>query len=54
MVEVRNRYGVGIGVFDNLQRMIRSGEEADMGKASGMFKDITMDLNMPFLLIYSA
>ena len=51
MVEVRNRYGVGIGVFDNLQRMIRSGEEADMGKASGMFKDITMDLNMPFLLI---
>jgi replicative DNA helicase len=51
MEEVRNRYGVQFGVFDNLHRMIRSGEESDMGKASGMFKDLTMDLNIPFLLI---
>ena len=51
MEEVRNRYGVQFGVFDNLHRMVRSGEESDMGKASGMFKDLTMDLNIPFLLI---
>ena len=51
MKEVRNRYGVQFGVFDNLQRMIRTGEEADMGRASGIFKDITMDLDIPFLLV---
>lgn len=51
MVEVKNRYGVGIGVFDNLQRMIRTGEESDMGRASSVFKDLTMDLNIPFILI---
>jgi replicative DNA helicase len=51
MVEVRNRYGVELGVFDNLQRMIRTGEESDMGSASGLFKDISMDLNIPFLLL---
>ncbi len=47
----RDRYGVGIGVFDNLQRMVRSDSEADMAKASGMFKDLVMDLNIMFLLI---
>jgi replicative DNA helicase len=51
LVEVRNRYGVQFGIFDNLQRLVRSDSESDMGKASGMFKDITMDLNIPFLLI---
>jgi replicative DNA helicase len=51
MEEVRNRYGVQIGVFDNLQRLVRTGEEKDMGQASGIFKDITMDLNMPFILV---
>jgi len=51
MKEVRNRYGVEFGIFDNLQRMIRTGEESDMAKASGMFKDITMDLDIPFLLV---
>lgn len=51
MEEVRNRYGVQFGVFDNLHRMVRSGDESDMGKASGMFKDLTMDLDIPFLLI---
>ena len=47
----RDRYGVGIGVFDNLQRLVRSDSEADMAKASGMFKDLVMDLNIMFLLI---
>ena len=51
MVEVRNRYGVEIGVFDNLQRMIRSGDESEMGRASGMFKDLTLDLKIPFILV---
>uniref|UniRef100_A0A6H1ZSQ6 Putative helicase n=3 Tax=viral metagenome TaxID=1070528 RepID=A0A6H1ZSQ6_9ZZZZ len=51
MVEVRNRYGVEIGVFDNLHRMIRSGDESEMGRASGMFKDLTLDLKIPFILI---
>lgn len=51
MKEVRNRYGVGFGVFDNIQRMIRTGEEADMSRASSMFKDLVMDLNIPFMLI---
>lgn len=51
MVEVRNRYGVQFGIFDNLHRMIRSDVESEMGKASGMFKDLVMDLNIPFLLV---
>jgi len=51
MKAARDRYGIEFGVFDNLQRMIRTGEEADMGKASGMFKDLVMDLNIPFILI---
>lgn len=51
MEEVRNRYGVELGIFDNLQRMIRTGEESDMGAASGLFKDISMDLNIPMILL---
>lgn len=51
MVEVNARYGVELGVFDNLHRMIRDGEESSMAKASGMFKDITMDLDIPFILV---
>jgi KaiC/GvpD/RAD55 family RecA-like ATPase len=51
MLEVRNRFGVGLGCFDNLQRLIRSDRESDMGKASGMFKDLVMDLNIMFLLV---
>jgi len=51
MKAARDRYGVEFGVFDNIQRMVRTGEEADMGKASGMFKDLVMDLNIPFILI---
>lgn len=51
MEAVRNRFGIEFGVFDNLQRMVRSGDESDMGQASGLFKDITMDLDIPFLLI---
>ncbi len=51
MKEARNRYGVQIGVFDNLQRMVRTGEEKDIGAASGVMKDIVMDLNMMMILI---
>lgn len=51
MVEARNRYGIQFGVFDNLQRLVRTGEEKDMSQASGIFKDITMDLDLPFVLI---
>ena len=39
------------GVFDNLQRMIRTGEEKDMAQASGAFKDLVMELRIPFLLV---
>ena len=49
--EARNRYGVEFVVFDNLQRMIRSGEESDIGAASAVFKDISMDLNVVMMLI---
>lgn len=51
MVEVRNRYGVELAIFDNFHRMMRTGREYEEGKASGMFKDITMDLGIPFILI---
>jgi len=51
MVEVVNRYGIEFGIFDNIHRMIRDGEESSLAKATGKFKDITMDLNIPFLLI---
>jgi len=47
----RDRYGVRIGVFDNLQRMVRSDKESDIGKASAIFKDIVMDLNIMFILV---
>ena len=47
----RDRYGIGIAVFDNLQRMVRSDKESDFAKASGIFKDIAMDLNIPMILI---
>ena len=51
MTEVVNRYGVQFGVFDNLHRMVRDGEESSIAKACGKFKDLAMDLNIPFLLI---
>jgi len=51
MREARNRYGIQVGVFDNLQRMVRSGEESDTGKASGIMKDIAMDLNITMILV---
>lgn len=51
MKVARDRFGVGLGVFDNLQRMIRTGKEADVAQASAVFKDIVMDLNMMFILI---
>jgi len=47
----RDRFGIGVAAFDNLQRMIRSDKESDFAKASGAFKDIAMDLNIPFILI---
>lgn len=49
--EARNRYGIELGVFDNLQAMVRTGQEADIGNASKMFKDITMELNIMFILV---
>ena len=51
MTEVVNRYGIEFGIFDNIHRMIRDGEESSLAKACGKFKDIAMDLNIPFLLI---
>lgn len=51
MTECRNRYGVEFGIFDNIQRMIRSDKLSDTAKASGMFKDLTMELNIPFMLL---
>lgn len=49
--EARNRYGIELGVFDNLQAMIRTGKESDIGNASKMFKDITMELDIMFILV---
>jgi len=51
ITEVRNRYGIEFAVFDNFHRMVRSGKESQEGQASGMFKDVTMDLGIPFILI---
>ena len=51
MKEVRNRYGVAFGVFDNLQLLIRSDKESDIGIASRAFKNLVMDLNVMFCLI---
>lgn len=51
MKMARDRYGCRIGVFDNIHRLVRSDSLADMAKASGIFKDITMDLNVMFILI---
>ena len=51
MKVARDRFGVEFGVFDNLQRMIRTGKEADMAQASAVFKDIAMDLNVMFMLV---
>jgi len=47
----RDRYGVRLGIFDNIQRLVRTGKESDMAQASGVFKNITMDLNVLFILI---
>jgi len=47
----RDRFGIGVAAFDNLQAMVRSDKESDFAKASGAFKEMAMDLNMPFILI---
>lgn len=49
--EARNRFGIEMVVFDNIQRLIRSGEESDMAKASGLFRDIALDMDLIFILI---
>jgi len=51
MKEVRNRYGVALGVFDNLQLLVRSDKESDIGIASRSFKNLVMDLNVMLILI---
>lgn len=49
--EVRNRYGVGVAVFDNLQLLVRTGEESDIAQASKLFKNMAMDLNIAMILL---
>jgi len=49
--EVRNRYGIGLAVFDNLQLLVRTDSEAEIAKASGMFKLLSSELDLLFLLI---
>ena len=49
--EARNRYGIGFVVFDNLQLLVRTGEESDIAKASQMFKMMAMDLDIMVCLI---
>jgi len=49
--EVRNRYGIEACVFDNLQLLVRTGEEKDMGRASALFKQISMELNIIMILV---
>jgi len=49
--EVRNRYGVGLAIFDNLQYLVRTGEESDISRTSRMFKDMSMEFNMINILI---
>lgn len=49
--ECRNRYGVELFVFDNLHLCIRSDKESDVSKASKIFKQIVMDLDIMGVLI---
>lgn len=49
--EARNRYGCQAFVFDNLQLLVRSDKESDIAKASKLFKEISMDLNVIMILI---
>jgi len=51
MEECVRRYGIELFVFDNLQLCIRSDKESDISKASKIFKQITMDLNIMGILI---
>ena len=38
-------------MFDNLQLLVRSDKESDMGVASRAFKNLVMDLNVMLILI---
>jgi replicative DNA helicase len=49
--EARNRYGVQFGVFDNLHALIRSDKESDIATVSKMFKAMTMELDIPYMVI---
>jgi replicative DNA helicase len=50
--EARNRYGCELFVFDNLQLLVRSGEESDIGKATQMFKNtIAMGLDVIMIMV---
>jgi KaiC/GvpD/RAD55 family RecA-like ATPase len=48
---VRDRFGVEIIVFDNIQLMVRTGEEKDMGQASRMFQMASRNLGILQILI---
>jgi KaiC/GvpD/RAD55 family RecA-like ATPase len=48
---IRDRYGVKVIVFDNIQLMVRTGKEEDMGKASKMFQMASRNLNIFQILI---
>lgn len=47
----RDRYGIQLCVLDNLQLMVRSDKESDMGKASRICKLISMELNMTMIMV---
>jgi KaiC/GvpD/RAD55 family RecA-like ATPase len=49
--EARNRYGIKLAIFDNLHALIRSDKESDIANVSKMFKALTMELDIPIILI---
>jgi KaiC/GvpD/RAD55 family RecA-like ATPase/transcription elongation factor Elf1 len=48
---VRDRFGVRVVVFDNIQLMVRTGKEEDMGQASRMFQMASRNLGILQILI---
>jgi KaiC/GvpD/RAD55 family RecA-like ATPase len=49
--EIYKRYGIQLVVFDNLQLLIRTGEESDLADASAQFKNIAMELGIFMILV---
>jgi len=49
--QARNRFGIETVAFDNLQLLVRSDKESDYGKATQMFREMSIALNLIVFLI---